>query len=458
MKYTPSGPGEYAELLQAIGVERFEDLLEGVPEKLRLEGALDLPGGMSEPEVRAVVEKLAARNRNRSQSVCFAGAGAYDHFVPAAIDTIVSRSEFTTAYTPYQSEVSQGTLQVIYEFQSLVAELMGLEVANASLYDGAHAVAEAVLLAHAVRGVDRALVSAGLHPHARRVLDTYAAGLGLEIVTVPLGADGRTDAAALTELLAEPASAVVFAHPTFSGCLEDPARLTGIVHDTGAGKPPLVIGSVYPLSLGLLAPPGEWGADVAVAEGQSLGLPLSFGGPYLGLFACRSEYLRRLPGRLIGRTLDRDGRESFVLTMQTREQHIRRAKATSNICTNQGLCATWGTVYMSLLGPEGLREVAEQCHARAHYLAGLLTAVPGVELTWPDTPFFNEFTLNLPVDPGELLARLDGVGFLGGVDPHRFEPTIPGDLIVAVTEQRTRAEMDAFARAFEEAVTGGFKP
>ncbi len=458
MRYLPSGPEEQQELLQALGAECFTDLLTGVPEHLRMEGPPDTGAGMSEMEVRAVLERLAARNRSRSEAVCFAGAGAYDHFIPAAIDTIVSRSEFTTAYTPYQSEVSQGTLQVIYEFQSLVAELMGLEVANASLYDGAHAVAEAMLLAHATRGVPRVLVSAGLHPHARRVLDTYAAGLGIEVVTVPLGGDGRTDAEVLSGLLAEPASAVIFAHPTVYGCLEDPERVARLVHGADERKPPLVIGSVYPISLGVLAPPGEWGADVAAAEGQSLGLPLSFGGPFLGLFACREEFIRRVPGRLIGRTLDRDGRESFVLTLQTREQHIRRERATSNICTNQGLCATWATVYMTLLGPAGLSEVARQCHARAHYLAGELTALPGVALTWPDTPFFNEFTLTLPVAAGTLLERLDTAGFLGGVDPRRFAPEAPGDLIIAVTERRTRAELDAFIAAFETALAGGVQP
>jgi len=455
VRFTPSGPDEQLELLSEIGVDRFEDLLEGVPVHLRMDTPIPLPEGISEMEVLNEIGALAAKNRGTAELTGFAGGGAYDHFIPSAIDSLISRSEFTTAYTPYQSEVSQGTLQVIYEFQSLVAELMGMDVANASLYDGAHAVAEAMLLAHASRGADTILVSAGLNPHFMKVLETYAAGLPIELRTIPLSSDGRTDAAALKEALVEPVAGFILAQPNFYGCLEDAAGLTEIVKASGEKKPPLVIGSVYPMSLGLIAPPGEWGADVATAEGQSLGLPLSLGGPYLGLFACRDEYLRRQPGRIIGRTLDRDGRESYVLTLQTREQHIRRQKATSNICTNQGLCAAWSTVYMTLLGPGGLREVAHHCSRKAAWLAGLLREIPGVELTFPDTPFFNEFTLSLPADAGGVLRRLADRGWLGGVDLKRFGGDMPGDLLVAVTERRSREEIDAFASVFADAVTGG---
>ena len=406
-------------------------------------------------EVGVEIEGLAARNRGPADLIGFAGGGAYDHFIPSAIDSVISRSEFTTAYTPYQSEVSQGTLQVIYEFQSLVAELMGMDVANASLYDGAHAVAEAMLLAYASRESDTILVSAGLNPHFMKVLETYAAGLAIELKSIPLASDGRTDAAALREALTEPAAGFILSQPNFYGCLEDAAGLTEIVKSTGEKKTPLVAGSVYPISLGVIAPPGEWGADVATAEGQSLGLPLSLGGPYLGLFTCSEEYIRRQPGRIIGRTLDRDGRESYVLTLQTREQHIRRQRATSNICTNQGLCASWATVYMTLLGPEGLREIARQCSQKAHYLAGLLRSVPGVELSFPDTPFFNEFTLSLPVETAGVLRRLTDDGWLGGIDLNRFGEEAPGDLLIAVTERRTREEIDSFAAVFEDVVTGG---
>lgn len=420
-----------------------------------MDGPIAIPEGISEMEVGAEIEGLAARNRSLADLIGFAGGGAYDHFIPSAIDSVISRSEFTTAYTPYQSEVSQGTLQVIYEFQSLVAELMGMDVANASLYDGAHAVAEAMLLAYASRESDTILVSAGLNPHFMKVLETYAAGLAIELRSIPLASDGRTDAAALREALTEPAAGFILSQPNFYGCLEDAAGLTEIVKSTGEKKTPLVAGSVYPISLGVIAPPGEWGADVATAEGQSLGLPLSLGGPYLGLFTCSEEYIRRQPGRIIGRTLDRDGRESYVLTLQTREQHIRRQRATSNICTNQGLCASWATVYMTLLGPEGLREIARQCSQKAHYLAGLLRSVPGVELSFPDTPFFNEFTLSLPVETAGVLRRLTDDGWLGGIDLNRFGEEAPGDLLIAVTERRTRKEIDGFAAVFEDVVTGG---
>ncbi len=455
MRYTPSGPDEQSELLREIGVESFGDLLHGIPDHLRMDGPIAIPEGISEMEVSAEIEGLAARNRGPADLIGFAGGGAYDHFIPSAIDSVISRSEFTTAYTPYQSEVSQGTLQVIYEFQSLVAELMGMDVANASLYDGAHAVAEAMLLAYASRESDTILVSAGLNPHFMKVLETYAAGLAIKLRSVPLASDGRTDAAALREALTEPAAGFILSQPNFYGCLEDAAGLTEIVKSTGEKKTPLVVGSVYPISLGVIAPPGEWGADVATAEGQSLGLPLSLGGPYLGLFTCSEEYIRRQPGRIIGRTLDRDGRESYVLTLQTREQHIRRQRATSNICTNQGLCASWATVYMTLLGPEGLREIARQCSQKAHYLAGLLRSVPGVELSFPDTPFFNEFTLSLPVETAGVLRRLTDDGWLGGIDLNRFGEEAPGDLLIAVTERRTREEIDDFAAVFEDVVTGG---
>ena len=452
MRYTPSSQREQIEMLRAIGAEEFDDLLEGIPEHLRMAGPIPIPEGLSEPEVRARIEELASRNQGTSRLVCFAGGGAYDHFIPAAIDSVVSRSEYTTAYTPYQSEVSQGTLQVIYEFQSLVAELTGMEVANASLYDGAHALAEGMLLAYSTRGRERVVVSMGVNPHYRKLLETYAAGLQIELVTVGLDDRGRTDIGGLQRALSEPASAVIFSQPNFFGCLEDPAELVEAARSVDADKPPLVVTSVYPISLGLLAPPGHWGADVATAEGQSLGLPLSLGGPYLGLFACRSEHIRRMPGRLIGRTVDCDGREAFVMTLQTREQHIRRAKATSNICTNQGLCATWSTVYMTLLGPGGLAEVAQQCAGKAHYLAGELTKIPGVELTFPDTPFFNEFTLSLSKEPRSVLEELTGAGFLGGIHLSRFAADMPGDLAVAVTERRTRSELDAFAGALARAM------
>jgi len=450
--YTPTTPEEERSMLQAIGVERFEELLAGVPEHLRLKDALSIPAGCSEPEVRSELEELAARNHGSGRQICFAGCGAYDHYIPAAVDTIVSRSEFTTAYTPYQPEVSQGTLQVIYEFQSLVAELMGMDVANASLYDGGHALAEGVLLAEATRGVPRVLYSEGINPHYLKVVATYASGLGISLVPIPLGADGRTETGALEAALKEPASAVLLAQPNIYGCLEDVRRLSALVKGADEKKPPLVVAAVYPASLGLLEPPGDWGADVAVAEGQSLGLPLSLGGPYLGLFACRIEHIRRMPGRLIGRTLDRDGRGSYVLTLQTREQHIRRAKATSNICTNQGLMATWATVYMTLLGPQGLKQVAELGARKAHYLADRLAGIPGVSLTFPDTPFLNEFTLSLEADPRTVLDRLAETGFLGGVDLARFGRDYHGHLTIAVTERRTRRQLDAFVEAFTSAV------
>ncbi|MCS6862484.1 MAG: aminomethyl-transferring glycine dehydrogenase subunit GcvPA, partial [Abditibacteriales bacterium] len=342
-------------MLERIGVASIEDLFSDIPPEIRQNAAPHLPPGLTEMEVRAEAWRLSGQNVNVNAAPCFLGGGSYDHYVPAAVPFICSRSEFFTAYTPYQAEASQGTLQVIYEFQTMVCQLTGMEMSNASLYDGASALAEAVIMAWAIQKRPRVLLPRTLHPHYRQVVATYTQGLPLELVDVPY-ADGVVDLDALQSAL-DNASAVVVQHPNFFGCLEDVNVISQLTHERGA----LLISVFDPISLGLLKPPGDYDADIAVAEGQPLGIPLSFGGPYLGLFACKKQFARQAPGRIVGATHDDKGRRGFVLTLQTREQHIRREKATSNICTNQGLMALAATVYLALLGKHGLRRVAELC-------------------------------------------------------------------------------------------------
>lgn len=444
--YLPHTEADRREMLAALGLDGVEGLFAGIPAEVRLNRPLDLPPGLSEPEAVARITALAARNAGPGRFACFLGGGAYDHHVPAAVGHLVSRGEFLTSYTPYQAEISQGTLQAIYEFQSMICALTGLDVANASVYDGASALAEAALMACRVTGRRRLLVSAAVHPAHRRVLKTYASGPALPVEEVP-ARGGATDPAALGAALArgEPAAAVIVQEPNHLGLLEPVEDLAATARAAGA----LFVTSVDPISLGILEPPGSYGADIAVGEGQPLGLGLGFGGPYLGFLAAREAFLRQLPGRIAGRTVDARGRRGFVLTLQAREQHIRREKATSNICSNQALMALAATVYLSLMGPEGLRCVADLCLEKAHYAAGRLTAVPGVSLAF-DRPFFKEFALRLPRPAAAVLAGLAERGFLAGPDLAPLGPETAGCILVAVTEKRTRAEIDALAAALEE--------
>ena len=446
MRYLPNTPAQQREMLGTIGAESVEALLSGIPAKARLSGPLNVPAAMAEADLVRHLRRMTAGNAHADDWVCFLGAGAYDHSVPSPINHLILRGEFFTAYTPYQPEASQGTLRSIFEYQTMIAELTGMDVANASIYDGGSALAEAALMARAVTERTGIVLSAGVHPLYRQVVETYGEGPGLKLRTAALG-DGVTDVAALGKVVGKQTAAVVVQYPNFFGCLEDISAIAELAHAAGA----LLVVVADPVNLGLLTPPGALGADIVVGEGQGLGVPLGFGGPYLGVFACKQELVRRMPGRLVGATVDRDGHRGFVLTLQTREQHIRREKATSNICTNVALCALMGTIYVAVMGKDGMRRVGELSTAKAHYAAAELTKIPGVRLRY-GAPFFKEFALELPVSPDRVLRRLQKERILGGVPLKLFDRSHKQTLLVAVTERRTREEIDAFAAALAKAV------
>lgn len=425
-------------MLSALGLTKPEDLFRDIPAGVRLSRPLRLAPGLTEMEVLGHLQGLAGAN-DGARHTCFLGGGAYDHYVPAAVPSLASRGEFATSYTPYQPEVSQGTLQAIYEFQSMVCALYGLDVANASVYDGATALGEAALLAARATGRRRLLVSRAMHPAHRQVLATYANGSGLLVDEIPV-AGGHTDLLALKERLGADVAAVLLQEPNYFGLLEPVEGAGALAHEAGA----LYVVSADPLSLGLLNPPGSYGADVAVGEGQPLGVGLHFGGPYVGLLAVREALMRQVPGRIVGATVDDRGRRGFVLTLQAREQHIRRERATSNICTNQALVALRTTIYLSLLGREGLRQVATLCLEKAAYAARRLAAVPGYSLAF-EGPFFREFVLRCPRPAEEVAAALAEEGFLVGPGLGRHHPELSDCLLVAVTEQRSRQEIDRLA-------------
>ncbi|MEI7824671.1 MAG: aminomethyl-transferring glycine dehydrogenase subunit GcvPA [Chlorobiaceae bacterium] len=437
MPFIVNTAGEREEMLRAIGVSSFDDLIADIPEEIRLKKALDLFPASDEPEVRKLLEGLASANRSTADYVSYLGGGAYDHFIPVAIKTIVSRSEFYTAYTPYQAEVSQGTLQAIYEYQSLICRLYEMDVANASMYDGATALAEAVLMAMNVTGRSQVVVAGKLHPFNSSVLKTYLEAAGHNAVIQNILEDGIGSIAALKELVGDTVAAVVVQQPNFYGSLEEVEAIGAIAHANGA----LFVVSADPLSLGLLAAPGSYGADIAVGEGQPLGSSQSFGGPYLGIFTVKQQLVRKIPGRLVGMTKDRDGEDGFILTLQTREQHIRREKATSNICSNQALTALQAAVYLSLLGKQGLQHVAAQSAQRAHYLAGKIAALPGFSLKYK-SPFFREFVVETPIPATAVIEQMLEHKVFAGYDLAAHGET---GLLVAVTEKRTRQELDSFA-------------
>ena len=424
-------------MLDAIGLRSLDDLFDQIPPSVRLDGPLALPEGVSELEIVDELRGLAGRNRHVDDLVCFAGAGAYDHYVPSVVWALAGRSEFSTAYTPYQPELSQGVLQALFEFQSMICELTTMEVSNASLYDGATALVEAVNMARTGERT-RVLVSEGVDPRLVETLRTYGTGPGYE-PEVFSAVDGRGGSPEVGEDVA----AVIVQHPNVLGILEPAADLFQRARAGGAKA----IQVFDPLSLGVLAPPGELGADIAVAEGQSLGNHLAFGGPYLGLIAARMSDVRRLPGRIVGETVDVDGRPGYVLTLQAREQHIRREKANSNICTNQTLMAIAATVYLGWLGPDGLAEVGRRCAAKASYAAERLTAIPGVSLVHPGAPFFKEFAIRVPGRADALVEALVERGFLAGVPLASAGEDV---LLVAVTERRSREQIDGLAAAMGE--------
>jgi len=437
MAYLPHTEEDRRRMLETIEKNDVEELLEAVPEELRQKKPLNLPPPSAEMDTVSLLRELASVNGDLDSYTSFLGAGIYDHFIPSVVSHITSRPEFYTAYTPYQPEVSQGTLTAIFEYQSMIAELTAMDVSNASVYDGGSALAEAASMALALSKKRNGLVvSKGIHPFYREVMKTCLTGQEVEIVEVPV-TGGLTDLDRLRDECCDNTAAVIVQSPNFVGSIEDLKEVGEAATACGA----LFIAVVDPISLGILKPPGEFGADIVIGEGQALGNHPSFGGPLFGFFACRDKHKRSLPGRLVGQTVDEDGKRGFVLTLQTREQHIRREKATSNICTNQALNALAATVYMSLMGKEGLREVAQLCIQKAHYAREKINELEGFSSPW-DTPFFKEFPVRTTTFPGEVIERLKSKGFLAGVSAGCFDSSLDDVLLVAVTERRTKEEID----------------
>ena len=440
MSFTPNTDEQRAEMLRACGVDSVDELFADIPPYLQ-PLSFDLPPGRSELDVYSDFRRLG--EQNYSHLTNFVGAGFYDHFIPAAVDALAGRSEFYTAYTPYQPECSQGMLQAIYEYQSHICRLTDMEVANASVYDGGTALYEACQMAIRHTGRRKVVIDGGVSPIYRKMLYSYTANLAIKLHEVEVS-HGQTDREKVFACLDSDTAAVILQNPNFFGVIDDHTD----VADRGRGMGILTVQSVYPVALALVKTPGEMGVDIATGEGQSLGIPLSFGGPYLGFMATRKAYVRKMPGRIAGRTLDREGREAFVLTLQAREQHVRREKATSNICTNQALCALRCHLYLSLMGREGLREVAQVCVDKSHYAKERLRAVPGVEVM-DFYPTFNEFAVRLPIDAGECVGRMVERGFAAGFPLGRYYPGLERFLLVAVTEKRTKYEIGQLAEALE---------
>ncbi len=436
MRFVPNTDADVRTMLARIGVPSLDALFAGVPARARLGRALDVPPGASEQEVLAELGALAARDASLASHRYFLGAGVYPHFVPSAIDALASRAEFTTSYTPYQPEISQGTLQVIFEWQTMVCGLAGLDVANASLYDGASATAEAALMAMRLTRRPKIVISAGLHPHYRDVLATYVGGPGGKIVPATRGRDGRT--AGLASLVDDETACVIVQQPAFLGVLEDLAEAAAAARASGAL---LIVSVTEALSLALLRAPGDFGADVVCGEAQSFGVPMGFGGPHLGFLAARSAHVRQMPGRLVGETVDTQGRRGFVLTLSTREQHIRRERATSNICTNQGLMLLRAAIYLALLGPSGLRRLAELNFAKAEYAKAQAARTPGLRLPLA-APTFNEFVVGVPDSGAAALARALDAGIVGGLDLAPYADDLGPAVLVCTTELVSRADID----------------
>jgi glycine dehydrogenase subunit 1 len=441
--YLPHTDADRRAMLAAIGVGSTQELFADVPGEVRFGRPLALPAAMAEPELLRHLQALAGKNASLDEYACFLGAGAYDHYVPSVVDHVIGRSEFYTAYTQYQPEISQGYLQALWEYQSMICEITGMEVANASLYDGGTALAEAAMMACAATGRSEVVVARAVHPHYRTVLGTYAIDRDI-IVKEASFADGMTDAAALGALVGPATAAVIIQTPNFFGCLEDVAAAAGLAHAAGA----LLIAVADPVALGVLEAPGALGADVVVGEGQPLGLAVSYGGPYVGFFAATEKLMRRMPGRIVGQTTDFEGTRGFVLTLQAREQHIRREKATSNICSNEALCSLAAAVYLTAVGREGFREIAELCLKKARYAFDSLTKLPGCRPVF-GAPFFKEFVVRCAKPVAEINAALFKEKIIGGLDLGRYYPELAGCMLVCVTEKRTKAEIDRLVRLVE---------
>jgi len=436
MTFVPNTDSERQQMLDKIGVTSFDDLVKNIPDEFKLKNMLDLPPRLSEFEAFKLLEKYSNMNSTTDTHVCFLGGGAYDHFIPSIVDSVLQKPEFKTAYTPYQAEVSQGTLQAMYEFQSMICQLTGMDISNASLYDGGGSLAEACLMSFAHNKKSNFIFAGQINPSFIEVTKTISYGRHLNFTEV-ISEDGSCDLEQLASLVDDSTSAVIVQQPNFLGNIEDVYEIEKIAH----AKKALFIVIANPISLGLLEAPGKYNADVVVGEGQCLGIPLSYGGPYLGIFAVKQEFVRKLPGRICGVTEDLDGKRAFVLTLQTREQQIKREKATSNICTNQGLYMLAATVYMAAMGKNGIKEVAEQSFQKAHYLAKEIENIPGFKL-FSTKPFFNEFLVETPVDAKLIVDEAALLEMMPGLNISRFLPNHKG-LLIAVTEKRTKDEMDA---------------
>ncbi|MCR3956925.1 MAG: aminomethyl-transferring glycine dehydrogenase subunit GcvPA [Gudongella sp.] len=442
--YIANTPEDIQDMLKAIGLESVDQLFDDIPKDIKLSRELDLPKSKSELEVSSYLKRLADKNCSMSELTSFLGAGAYDHYIPSIVNHVISRSEFYTSYTPYQPEISQGTLQYIFEFQTLIANLTGMDLANASLYDGGTAVVEAALMAAAYSRKDEIIISKSVKPDARKILHTYAHVQDLKVIEVDVK-DGVTDMEALDGLVNDNTAAVIVQNPNFFGIIEDLEAIGEIAHK---GKKTTFIASVDPISLGILKKPGDMNVDVVVGEGQSLGIPVSFGGPYLGFMAVKKDYVRKIPGRIVGQTEDLDGKRSFVLTLTAREQHIRREKATSNICSNQGLNSLAATVYMVTMGKEGLREVALQSTKKAHYAYEQLIKSGKFKPAF-DKPFFKEFALTSDIAPEKINEELRKENIIGGYDLGIEYPQMKNSILYAVTEKRTKEEIDKLTSVME---------
>lgn len=440
MRYLPHAESDLAAMLEAVGVPRLEDLIQILPERLRMNKPLDLPPPLSEMELMQHLRSLSESGRGIRPWTSFLGGGSYDHFIPSVVDHVLRRSEFYTAYTPYQPEVSQGTLQAIFEFQTLICQLTGMDLANASMYDGGSAVAEAVLMAQRLKGRKRCLFARTVHPEYRAATRTYTNPLSLELTDLPYSPEGGLALQELQKKLSSEVSSVVVQQPNFFGCLEDVSRIAEMVHGSGAL---LIVAVSEPLSLALLQPPGLLGADIVVGEAQSFGNAVSFGGPYVGFFATRENFLRSMPGRLVGETVDLEGRRGFILAVATREQHIRREKATSNICTNQALCALAVLVYLSLMGRQGLKDLAEMNLSKCEYAKRKMGETNLIRFS---APTFNEFVLTLKGQCGPALQSLFQQGIIGGLPLKRFYPELENEVLICVTEKHSREEIDRLAQ------------
>ena len=454
MPYIPHTEEDSKDMLATIGVASMDALFDEIPASLQCAGFQEIPEGINEMEMCKQALHLANTNKN---GICFLGAGCYEHHIPAAVWDIASRGEFLTAYTPYQAEASQGTLQLLYEYQTMICELTGMEVANASMYDGATALAEAILMAVRINKhakSHRILIAGSIHPFYRETVETIVRNQHIELITLPFDPQqGIITLAAVEQYNNEEITALVIAQPNFFGCLEQVDALT----DWAQAHQVISIASVNPTSLALLKPPGLWGrqgVDIVCGEGQPLGVPMASGGPFFGFFSTRLAHVRQMPGRLIGRTVDKEGKEGFSLTLQAREQHIRRAKATSNICTNQGLLVTAATIYMSLLGAQGLYQVASQCHQNTHALVDLLTQVEGVEQVFT-APYFHEALLKINQPVGPVLQQLSQLGIAGGYAPAMHYPQLENTLLVCATEMRTKEDIHQFASSLKTIITRG---